>query len=83
MRPNKKIIEYNGDEYHANPEMFEADEYPHPFRKDKTAKEIWEKDKRKIEVAKEKGFEVLTIWDSEYRNDKEKILNKCKEFLKL
>jgi very-short-patch-repair endonuclease len=80
---NKKIIEYNGDEYHANPEMFEADEYPHPFRKNITAAEIWEKDRRKLEVAKEEGFEVITIWDSEYRKNKNNTLDRCLSFLKL
>jgi len=81
--PNKKIIEYNGDEYHANPEMFESDEYPHPFRKNVTAAEIWEKDRKKLEVAREEGFEVITIWDSEYRKSKKDTLDRCLSFLKL
>lgn len=81
--PNKKIIEYNGDEYHANPEMFEADEYPHPFRKTITAQEIWNKDERKLQVAEEEGFEILTIWDLEYRRHKEETLERCKNFLNL
>ena len=80
---NKKIIEYNGDEYHANPNLFEATDYPHPFRKTITAQEIWDKDERKRKVAEEEGFEVLTIWDSEYRNRKENTLDKCKKFLNL
>ena len=28
---------------------------------------MWDKDKRKLDVAIEEGFEVLVIWDSEYR----------------
>lgn len=80
---NKKIIEYNGDEYHANPKMFEADEYPHPFRKNITAQEIWNKDEKKRIVAEENGFDVLIIWDSEYRSHKDKTLEKCKNYLNL
>lgn len=34
---NKKIIEYNGDQYHANPKLYEATDHPHPFRKQITA----------------------------------------------
>lgn len=80
---NKKIIEFHGDMYHGNPKKYKSDDYPHPFRKNITAKEMWDKDKRKIDVAIEEGFEVLVIWDSEYRyGDKEKIINKCVEFLK-
>jgi hypothetical protein len=36
---NKKIIEYNGDEYHANPNIFESHEISHPFRKQYTAEQ--------------------------------------------
>jgi len=79
---NNKIIEYNGDNYHGNPKKYLAEDYPHPFRKELTAKEIWDKDKLKTDVAIKNGFEVLTIWDSEYRwGNKVKLINKCLEFL--
>jgi hypothetical protein len=29
-------------------------------------KTVWERDKLKIELAKNEGFDVLIIWDSEY-----------------
>ncbi|MCK9415476.1 endonuclease domain-containing protein [Candidatus Dojkabacteria bacterium] len=79
---NKKIIEYNGDQYHANPKLYEATDHPHPFRKQITAQEIWDKDERKKIVANEEGFDVLTIWDSEYKKNKYMILDKCLNFLK-
>jgi hypothetical protein len=83
---NKKIIEYNGDMYHANPSKYESNEYPHPFRKNITAEEIWNKDLIKIKTAEEIGYEVLVIWDSEYRykglKNKEFIIQKCINFLK-
>jgi hypothetical protein len=80
---NKKIIEYNGDEYHANPSLYESSDYPHPFRKNITAQEIWDKDERKRKVAEENGFEVLTIWDSEYRRHKSDVLEQCKKYLNI
>ena len=81
---NKKIIEYNGDEYHANPEKFSKNDYPHPFYKENgpTSEEIWEKDKLKLDIAKSHGFEVLVIWDSEYRKNKKETIKKCLNFLK-
>lgn len=82
---NKKIIEYNGDMYHANPEIYESNDNPHPFRKNIKSEEIWKKDQLKINKAKEYGFEVLIIWDSEYRDkgidNKEKVIQKCINFL--
>lgn len=78
---NKKIIEFNGDVYHGNPLLFKEDDRPHPF-KDVTSKEIWEKDRIKIELANSHGFDVLVIWESEYKKDKENTIKRCLEFLK-
>jgi hypothetical protein len=82
---NKKIIEYNGDCYHANPRIYKKDDYPHPFYKESgpSAEETWERDGIKTNIAIERGFEVLTIWDSDYRNDKNKTIEKCLNFLKI
>ena len=77
----KKIIEYNGDQYHANPKIFESVDNPHPYDKETLAQEIWDKDKKKLNIAKNKGFDVLVIWDSDYKKNKEKTIEKCLIFL--
>jgi hypothetical protein len=81
---NKKIIEYNGDQYHGNPSIYKEDDLPHPYNKSKgfTAKDLWNKDADKIKVAEDNGFKVLTIWESEYKKDKEGTIRKCISFLK-
>ncbi len=76
---NKKIIEFNGDFWHAHPNLFQADEIV-PVLKI-SAKEKWELDKKKKELAESYGYEVLVIWESEYGKDKETIINKCIKFL--
>ena len=79
---NKRIIEFHGDMYHGNPNKYKAGDYPHPFRKNITAQEMWSKDKRKLDVANKEGYEVLVIWDSEYRwGNKQEIINKCISFI--
>lgn len=80
---NKKIIEYNGDEYHANPKRFKANEISHPFRKQYTAEQIWKKDELKKEKAIAEGFDVYIVWDSDYRSNPEKVLKECLNFLQL
>ena len=80
-KKNKKIIEYNGDLYHANPELFESSDHPHPFKKQLTAEQIWLKDEDKLSLANEKGFEVLVICDNEYKKNKEEVIKKCCNFL--
>ena len=76
---NNKLIEFNGDYWHANPDFYG----PQSFikAKNKKAKDIWEYDKIKIQTANNQGFQVLTIWENEYRNNKEETINKCIEFL--
>ncbi|MFW6009078.1 MAG: hypothetical protein ACOCP8_07435, partial [archaeon] len=74
----KKIIEFFGDYLHSNPKIYESDY----FNKSKQmyASEIWEYDNRKIKDLETK-YDVLVIWESEYKEEPEKILKKCKEFL--
>jgi len=80
---NKRIIEFHGDMFHGNPNKYKADDYPHPFIKTITAQEMWDKDELKLNCAKQNGFDVLVIWDSEYRwGNKEEVLKKCLLFLK-
>lgn len=82
-----KIIEYHGDQYHGNPKKFKANDYPHPFRKGIKTKEMWEKDKRKFDVARKEGFEILVIWESDYNNRisekrREETIQRCIDFIK-
>lgn len=79
---NKKIIEYNGDSYHANPIIFTTTDTPNPFRKNITSEDIWRKDDIKIKLANRHNFDVLVIWDSEYRKEKNEVIKKCVKFLK-
>jgi very-short-patch-repair endonuclease len=77
----KKIIEYQGDQYHANPNIYKIDDNPHPFRKNISSKDIWDKDSEKLHDAESNGYEILYIWDSEYKKNKNKIVEKCIKFL--
>jgi hypothetical protein len=78
-----KIIEYNGDQFHANPNKYEENDIAHPYHKTNglLAKDIWLKDKHKLDIAKLNGYDVLVIWDSEYRKGKDECIKKCLEFL--
>ena len=67
------IIEYFGDYWHCNPKKYEPDYY-HQIKK-KTAKELWEYDKNKIDLAVEKGYNLEVVWESDYKSDKT-IINK-------
>ena len=75
----KKIIEFQGDYWHCNPEKYSAD-YVHKTY-GITAQEVWNKDKIKLECARNHGYEVLYIWELDYRKDREGQIKKCLDFL--
>jgi very-short-patch-repair endonuclease len=75
----KKIIEFNGDFWHANPKIYDG-ECLMEVQKIK-AKDVWEKDKSKNSKVEDKGFEILTVWESDYIRNKKNVINNCIEFL--
>lgn len=77
---NHKIIEFNGDYWHCNPNLYDENFYNKV--KQKFAKEIWEYDKIKTNIAEKYDYSVLSIWESEYRNSKEETIKKCIDFIK-
>lgn len=76
---NKKIIEFNGDLWHANPEIYNED-FIIP-KCNLKASEKWKIDEEKIQLAESHGYEVLVIWESDYGKNPEKIIKECLNFL--
>jgi G:T-mismatch repair DNA endonuclease (very short patch repair protein) len=71
------LVEVNGDFFHANPCYYEAkDIVPLPSGPTE-AEEIWARDKRKLDYAKELGYNVVVIWERELKTNP----TKCKERL--
>lgn len=78
---NKKIIEFNGDYWHCNPKFYT--EYFFNKTKQKTAKEIWDYDNIKNEYASiSLGYDVLVIWENDFKQNKEKTIQLCIDFIK-
>jgi len=61
----KFCIEFNGDYWHCNPRMYNSN-YRHPHV-GMNAKEIWDRDERKLRTLKEQGYNIKVVWESEYR----------------
>lgn len=82
---DNKIIEFYGDLWHASPKKYKATDTPlavFSSNKQFTAEEMWQKDEQRISALNEQGYEVLVIWEHEYKTDKEGIKQKCLQFLK-
>jgi hypothetical protein len=71
------IIEYNGEHVHPNPKMSEIEwkNWKHKWTGE-SADEVRKRDLKKIEIAKENGFEVIEVFES----DKVNSLKKFKDF---
>lgn len=75
-----KIIEVNGQIYHADPRYYnENDIVP---VKQMTAKESWNYDEEKLELAKSRGYDVFIVWEHDWENDKQNTINKLLEWYK-
>lgn len=72
-----KIIEFYGDYWHANPNIFESKDI---MKGGIIAEERWNLDKKRIDNLKSLGYDTLVVWESEYE-DKESIIKKCIGFL--
>lgn len=76
---DKKIIEYNGDFWHSNPSKYSPD-FTNPRTKLK-ASDKWAIDALKINYAESQGYQVLVIWESDFKQNKEKVIKECIQFL--
>lgn len=74
-----KIIEFNGVFWHSHPKFYKPDEL-HAYYKVKN-RDIWKKDATKASLARSLGYDVLFVWEHIYKENREKILEKCISFL--
>jgi hypothetical protein len=68
-----KVIEFNGDYWHQNPKKYSADSKI--SQSGKTAKDVWERDRIKLNEAKKRGFDVMVVWESDYQNNPTQVLD--------
>lgn len=65
------IYEFHGDSIHGNLNVFDDDELCNPFS-DLTAKELYELTKIREEKIKELGYNLIVMWESDYREQRKK-----------
>ena len=62
------IIEFNGDYWHANPDLYKASDLIHYRFGNITAEDIWNKDLKKKKLAELAGYSIITVWEKEIKN---------------
>lgn len=84
---NNKMIEFNGDFYHANPIKYAPDDKPFERisamakQSHWTAEQVWNFDTYKNKVATDHGYEMLVIWEYDAKHHLRESLEKAKEYL--
>lgn len=83
IRSKKIIIEYNGIRWHPNPNYMNEDEWNKWRLFGMTAEDKLKRDNKKLEVAKQRGFDCLVIWSCDsYESNMTKILKFMEKHLK-
>lgn len=60
------VYEFHGDVFHGNPDLFEPNTKCHPFNKDITAKELYDKTIEREEYIKSLGYNLVVMWENDY-----------------
>ena len=75
-----KVIEVNGDYWHFNPKIYDAESTQKLRDKSILAKEKWAYDKYLIEGMESQGYRVLVVWESELKKELAKTTKKILKF---
>lgn len=84
VKETNKVIEFYGDYWHANPLLYNSNDYVHyPQKKQILASEIWHHDKRRIDAIKSSELisDVMIVWEYDYVNNKDEIIKNCIKFI--
>ena len=83
IRIGNVLIEYNGDFWHRNPNSSADYIDPDYFAYGMLTSEVWAKDLKKRKLAEATGFILVTVWESEYINDPDTILNEIHRIIEM
>jgi very-short-patch-repair endonuclease len=72
IKEKNLLIEVNGDYWHCNPKKYSPEFFHLQIKK--TAQDIWADDNNKTKIAKDNGYNIITIWESDYKENKEETI---------
>lgn len=78
----KLIVEFYGDTYHCNPKKFhDPTQYCLWIRR--TVQEQWDRDKKRLAVFYKHGYNVIIIWESDWRAAPEECIRRITDALQI
>lgn len=70
------IIEYYGDYWHMNPELYDP---RHVLPSGLTAQEKWEEDEIRLNSIKDAGYRVIIVWEKQWKENSQRVLTQISE----
>lgn len=71
------VIEFNGDYWHANPNIYTDT----AIIRGRTALEIRNRDQQKLQTVIDMGFRTMTVWEYDYRLNKQETLERVVKWM--
>lgn len=69
------VIEFYGDFWHRNPKHYLAEDVFYG----KSSKIIWEYDKKRLYYIKQQGYDVVVVWETDWKSNKHKVVEQIKK----
>lgn len=80
----KVIIEFFGDYYHCNPAVPQfADPNFNNRTIHMTSAAKWRYDESRLKLLRKAGYQVLVVWELDWRTSQERVLEQVKDFLRM
>lgn len=76
-----KLIEFNGDFWHANPKRYKHDQVISFGSFKAKAEDLWSRDAKKVQAANDQGYQVLTVWESDFNRNPTQEIQRCISWL--
>ena len=73
----KTVVSFYGDFFHANPSMYSGSDI-HPLKK-YPVERMWKQDKDRASEIKAVGYRFVVVWESDFNNNREEVLNRIME----
>ena len=74
-------IEYNGNYWHANPKYYSESDRINIKGTEYLVSDIWKRDQQKLEFCNNKSITLITIWEDDWINNKNKTKKLVKDYL--
>lgn len=75
-----KVIEFYGDQIHGNPKFFKPDDETKGIIT-YVAQYVWDRDARKQKIITDSGYDLLVVWEHDFKYNTVETIQRCKDFL--